>query len=114
MLFLIFKFSFNIFLSNTVLLFIGGSGILFIYEAANFIWIKDYSDVFSSNFDIFYVVLISNNYNLTEIFLPFMYQSKEWETLSMEEQLKFYKAFLLKPDKRRGKVEYKDIQTTVN
>ena len=44
--------------------------------------------------------------------MPFMYQSKEWESLSIEEQLKFYKAYLDKPSKRRGRAaEYKDINT---
>ena len=44
-----------------------------------------------------------------------MYQSKEWESLTVEEQLKFYKAYLDKPAKRRGRAaEYNDIHTTFN
>jgi len=45
MLFVILKLSCDIFENKTITLFIGGSGILFIYEAAIYIWIKNYTDI---------------------------------------------------------------------
>ena len=40
---------------------------------------------------------------------------RSWESLSMEEQLKFYKAFLDKPTRQKGRTnDYKDIHTTMN
>ena len=115
MVFILLKLTLNIVHDNIVILFIGGSGLIFIYESVIYIWIKNNSDILQTNLNVFYLILISENYNLTEIFLPFMYQSKEWESLTVEEQLKFYKAYLDKPAKRRGRAaEYNDIHTTFN
>ena len=71
--FVILELSLKILHHNIISIFIGGSGIIFIYEASILIWIKNYNDILQTNFDIFFLILKSRNYNSTEIFLPFMY-----------------------------------------
>ena len=43
--FVILKLTLGIFHDNIVRIFIGGSGVLFVIEAAIFIWIKKYDDI---------------------------------------------------------------------
>ena len=83
--FILLKARLDLFPNDIVMLFAGGTGILFIYEAAIYIWVKRYNDGLQSNINSSYLILLSKRYNLTEIFMPYVYSSTQWDTLSIEE-----------------------------